>query len=62
MGCFEVVQSSLRATPRNAQPELYRRGHAQCVVLCNYFALRCIKRRRFAESIALLKKAPPPSY
>jgi len=60
MGCFEVVQSSLRATPRNAQPELYRRGHAQCVVLCNYFALRCIKRRRFAESIALLKKAPPP--
>ena len=43
---WQVVQSSLRATPRAAQSDLYKRSYAQCVVLCNYFALRCIRSQK----------------
>ncbi len=55
------MTSSLRTISRTAQPLLYQRTHAQILIFCNYYALRCLKARAPALAISLLNKAEPMS-
>ena len=53
----QVLNSSLQKFDRSVDEEGYARLHAQTLIFCNTYALRCIRAGNMSRAMALLQKA-----